>query len=326
MRINLIVLSIYLFVAIDSMAQNNLKSSDDISRIALYSYVPKQVESLSPESASLLKNKLSEVATQNGMGGSSAKERFFITCNVSVLSKEIAPTPQPMVSMNIQVTLYVGDAIDGKKFSSVSKTVVGVGVTETKAYIDAFKRIKPSDPVFKELVEQGKNEIIEFYNSQCDFILTEAKSLSEQNKFDASLNRLTSVPTVCKDCFSRAYALIANVYQKKIDFECTKLLTEATAVWSSKQDMNGANAAAQLLKQIPPGSKCSSGAQDLVNSISKRVLELDKREWDFKLRQYEDGVEIEKAIISAARDIGVAYGNNQPDVIYNYESTVLLWW
>jgi hypothetical protein len=63
----------------------------------------------------------------------------------------------------------------------------------------------------------------------------------------------------------------------------------------------------------------------LVDKISKRVFELDKREWDFKLQQYKDGVDLQKAIISAARDIGVAYGNNQPDVIYNYESTLVLW-
>ncbi len=321
----LITLVILLTISEELIGQNNLKSSDDLARIALYAYVPRQVESMSPESASLLKNKLNEIATQNGLGGSASGERFFTTCNVSVLTKDIVPGTTPMVSLTLEITLYVGDAVDGKKFSSVSKTVVGVGVTESKAYIDAIKRIKPSDTTIKDFLEQGKIKIVEFYNSQCDFILNEAKGFADQNKFDASLNKLTSVPAVCKECYERAYSKIAEVYQRKINFECSKLLADANASWSAKQDINGANSAAQVLKQILPGSNCTDDAQMLVDKISKRVFELDKREWDFKLQQYKDGVDLQKAIISAARDIGVAYGNNQPDVIYNYESTLVLW-
>ena len=70
----------------------------------------------------------------------------------------------------------------------------------------------------------------------------------------------------------------------------------------------------------------SGDADKLVGDIAKRVYELDKREWDFKLQGYQDGVDMERAVIDAARDAAVAYAENQPDVIYNYEATVLLWW
>jgi hypothetical protein len=42
------------------------------------------------------------------------------------------------------------------------------------------------------------------------------------------------------------------------------------------------------------------------------------------LKQPQDGVDIQKATIKAARDIGVAYGNNQPDV--RYETVIYGWW
>jgi hypothetical protein len=42
------------------------------------------------------------------------------------------------------------------------------------------------------------------------------------------------------------------------------------------------------------------------------------------LKEQKDSVDIEKATIKAARDIGVAYGENQPDVVY--ETAVYLWW
>jgi hypothetical protein len=40
------------------------------------------------------------------------------------------------------------------------------------------------------------------------------------------------------------------------------------------------------------------------------------------MKQQQDDVDIQKATIKAARDIGVAYGNNQPDVVYK----VYGWW
>ena len=55
--------------------------------------------------------------------------------------------------------------------------------------------------------------------------------------------------------------------------------------------------------------------------MAKRVKELDKREWDFMLKQQQDEVDLEKASIKAIRDIGVAYGENQQPTTYN-----VVWW
>ena len=58
--------------------------------------------------------------------------------------------------------------------------------------------------------------------------------------------------------------------------------------------------------------------------MTKRIKEIDQREWDFKLKEQQDVVDLEKATIQAARDIGVAYGENQPDVVY--ETAIYYWW
>ena len=69
---------------------------------------------------------------------------------------------------------------------------------------------------------------------------------------------------------------------------------------------------------IDPSSSCYEDAQNLASKIAKRVKELDQREWDFKLKQQQDNVDLQKAEIKAARDIGVAYGQNQPKTITTY--------
>ncbi len=55
------------------------------------------------------------------------------------------------------------------------------------------------------------------------------------------------------------------------------------------------------------------------------VKEKEGREWKMAQKIQQDEVNIRKRAISAARDIGVAYGNNQPKVIYNNQ-TIRSWW
>jgi len=304
-------------------AQNNQGKADDAGRIALAAVVSNQIEGLTPSAQSNIKNKLNQIATKSGMGGSSLNNRFIITTNVVVLTKDITPTAPPMHAYTLEITLYIGDGIEGTLFSSTSVTLKGVGETETKAYMSALKNLKVNDPRFSNFIEEGKNKIIEYYNSQCDFILKEADMLVSQNEFDAAIAKLVSIPEVCKECFDKAMDKVGPIYQQQIDRQCKIDLAEARNAWNSNQDSYGADQASRYLGSIDPNSSCFKDAQQLSDMIAKRIRELDKREWDFKMKQQQDNVDIRQAEIESARAIGVAYGQNQPqNVQYNYRG----WW
>ena len=116
---------------------------------------------------------------------------------------------------------------------------------------------------------------------------------------------------------------VAPIYQKHIDRQCSLKLAKARNAWNSGQDISAANAASEYLAGIEPRAVCFNEATSLSAEIAKRIKELDQREWDFQLKQQQDEVDIRKATISAARDVGVAYGNNQPQsIIYNVRG----WW
>jgi hypothetical protein len=300
-------------------AQNNNTKTDDAGRIALAAVVPNQIEGLTESSRSYLKNKLNQIASKSGMGGSPINQRFIITSNIQVLTKDITPTAPPMHAYTLEVTLYIGDGIEGTLFSSTSLTSKGVGQSETKAYRAALKNIKPTDQRFNSFTNEGKTKIIEYYNAQCDFILKEAEMLVSQVKFDAAISKLVSIPEVCKECYDKAMDMVGPIYQKQIDYECKNLLTQARNAWNEGLDEISAENASTYLAEIDPNSSCYKDAQVLTSEIAKRIKELDKREWNFKLKQQQDQVNIQKATIKAARDIGVAYGENQPqNVTYNY--------
>lgn len=313
-----------LLLAISSFAQNNEKKIDDKERVVIAAYVPKQIVNMPEEARSLLTNKLNQIVTNNGLGGSASNERFILTANISLLSKDITPTAPPMHAYTIEVQLYIGDGIEGTKFANISKKFKGVGETETKAYISALKNLKSDDPTFQVFIDQGKKKIVEYYNSKCDFIIKEAQTLEAKQDFQQAIYKLTSVPQVTKDCYDKCQALVGPIYKKYIDIQCKKYMNEANNIWATNQDYSGGEKASSLLNKIDPSSSCFKDAVLLSDKIAKRIKEIDQREWNFMLKQQQDQVDIDKASIQAVRDIGVAYGENQPDVVY--ETVIYSWW
>lgn len=314
-----IILSILIVLNCNTYAQNTAGKIDDAARITLATFVPQQIDQMPEAARSSLSNKLSQIVTQNGLGGKASNERFIITANINVISKDLTATAPPMQAYVLDITLYIGDGIDGTKFSSVTTQVKGVGESETKAYISALKSLKTTDPKYQSFLETGKTKIVEYYNSKCDFIIKEAQTLASQNKFEEAIFKLTSVPEVCKGCYDKCMDAIIPIYQQQIDRVCKLKLAEATNLWSANQTVEAGNQAGEILSTIEPSAACFGEVKALSNKISSRIKELDTREWNYKLKEQAQGSER----IKAYRDIGVAYGNGQPKTVtYNVRG----WW
>jgi hypothetical protein len=300
-------------------AQNTAGKSDDMGRITIAAYVSQQIDKMPEAARSMLTNKLNQIVSSNGLGGSAMNERFIITANITTLTKDLTATAPPMTALGLEITFYIGDGIEGTKFASKSIQVKGVGTNETKAYIEGIKMIKPSDPAFASFLEEGKTKIMKYYNSKCDFIIKEAQTLATQNKQEEAIFKLTSVPDVCKECYDKAMAAVVPIYKQKIDRDCKLKLAEATNVWNVSQDGDAANSAGSILASIEPQAACYGEAKALSAKIQKRVIEIDKREWAYTMKEQQQTSEM----IKAYRDVGVAYGNGQPkSVTYNVSG----WW
>jgi hypothetical protein len=356
-----------LFLSLLCFAKINAQTtSDDSQRIVINPFIPSQVEGLPPQARNMLENKMKQMLTKNGFGGTAAKPRFIITPNIVILTKDITPTAPPMHAFNMEVTFYVGDGIQGTLFSSTSVQLKGVGENEAKAYISAFKNIKEQNPQFDELLSSAKNKIIEYYKGNCDFILKSAQTSAQNREFDKAINELTDVPNVVTECYNKSMDLAVSTYKSKIEFECQQNISEAKAAIAQNRwdeaatylcnytpDMSCYKEAMSILTQIgdhrcsenlgmakaawsslnydeaskylayvSSDSKCAKEAEDLGKEILKRAKEVDKREWSYKLKTQENNFELKSKAISALRDVGVAYGKNQPRTIYKTYG----WW
>jgi len=320
-----IIYVIALFISVTILSGKIIaqEKSDNLGKLALNAYVPPQIESMPPIARENLKSKLSQIAMQNGMTGSVVNPRFIITANINVSSKDLTATAPPMTALGLDVTLYIGDGLDGTKFASTTITVKGVGTNETKAYIEALKNIKPADPAIQSFVEKGKTKIIEYYNSRCDVILKDAQNLAAKNDYEQALYLLSSVPEAATGCYDKAMNASLPIYKKYIDRQCKVKLLEAKTQWAASPTWDGASYAAGVLGTIDPDAACYDEAVALNNEIAKKMKEVDDREWNLVMKVQEAEATANQSLINAYRDVGVAYGNGQPKAVsYNING----WW
>ena len=284
------------------LGQNSLGKSDDLGRISIAAIVPEQAGSIPSGAVSTLENKMRQIVTQNGLGASEYGSRFAILPGINVLSKDITPTAPPQQALTVEFVFYIVDAVSQTIFSQTSVQFKGVGQSEEKAMIQVIKNINPKMGQFKGFVEKGKEKIIEYYNSKCDVFLKTAQSLAGQRKYEEALYILSSVPDVCRECYDRSADLSIEIYKQYDDYTCGQYLAAAKAAWANIDH----DKAAENLAYITPDSKCYPDATALADEIKKKLLE-DGKVWDFKMKRYNDSVDLEKQMLQTIRDIGVSY-------------------
>lgn len=298
-------------------AQNNLGKSDDVARISLTPVVPEQPDGMPQIAAEALNNKLQQIATSNGLGGIDYHGRFVLTAKITLGTKDILPGPPPMHAYNMDITLYIADQVTKVVFSTTNIAAKGVGTNENKAYINGVNTINVNSPQLSAFIEKGKQKIVEYYNSKCDFIIKEALTLAQTDRYQEAIYTLMSIPDVAKNCYEDAMDAVPPIYQKYVDYMCNANLATAKAYWIANPNTEGANFVAQNLASIYPDAACYGEAQKLVSEIRTKIRKDEQRDWNFMLKVWDDNVSLERQRIRAWRDIGVAWGNNQPRRIYN---------
>jgi hypothetical protein len=362
MNYKLVLIFGLFFVFNFSYSQNN-----DVARISISAYIPDFQSNVSQSVRTDLKAKLDRIITSSGLG-KSGNNRFILTAKINELTKDVQPTTPISYLYNLEVILMLGDAVQGTLFSTHSIEVKGNGKSESQAYMNALSKIKSNSPEYTEFIDKGKLKIIEYYNSQCDFIIKDAQTLAGTKSYDEAIYTLASVPEVCKDCYNKCLDKIVDVYKAKVENECQQNIAQAKTL-IAKDNYNDAasmlstitpdmqcysqaelvikdikdhrcavalgeakgywvshdvSSTSMALSSIPSDSKCYAEAMVLAKEVEKYVKETEKRDFEVMKQEMKNEQESKMATIKAARDIGVAYGSNQPKTITTYN--IRGWW
>lgn len=301
----LITLLSFFFVSNLVFAQNDLGTLDDIGRISLTPVLGNDLGDMPKEAQNLFLSQLRQVASKNGLGGTSTNPQFIITGTSSVITKDITPTAPPKFAYTIQFNFYIVDYVNKKTLSSETLELKGAGTNETKAYISAINMINPKNPKLRSFVTKGKEKIIEYYNTQCDFIIKQAEALVKLEKYEEAIFMLISVPDVCKECHFKALDAIEPIYKKFKGETCDEDLSAAQTAYN-EGDMQSAK---NYLEKIVPGTDCYDKAVDLAKKINSMDPQTRGITGEVKMSAAAPASREEKA--KAYKTVGAEYSSQQ---------------
>lgn len=278
--------------------------------IALGSFVANEDSAIPTEAASLLQNRMQRIIAANGFADTQATGRFALVAKCDIIEKDIAPTTPPRISQKIELSFVVVDLIENKIYGGCDMTLSGIGTNETKTYSSAFQKVSTQNQQLNTLLSESKDKILSYYTNSCPQIMTEARTLASTGQYDKAIFSLMSVPPVCTECYNNCQQLASEIYQRKIDAECSRLLAQAKSKWAASQSDATAIEVAELISQIDPRAPGYPAVVEFRTSVSAKLAADAKLEWEFQMKKYDDNQQFKRSIVDACRSVGEIFAKN----------------
>jgi hypothetical protein len=291
------------------------QSLNDIGKISLMPYIPENANNLPQNSKEVLHTKLLQVVTRNGMAAEGINQRFIITAIVNPTTKDIIAGPPQQIAQNIDLTIIIGDVVEGRKFESITLSLKGVGTNQDKATIDAIAKINPGTEKITNFLANGKQKIIAYYQNNCNNMQQMAKALTAQQKFDEAITILMDVPSVVGDCYTNCLTLASTIFKEQQEHVCKQTLFEAQTIWAAQQDLNTAISVSAKLAFINNQTICSKDVLAFMTTIKNKLLADEKAKLEQELKRYEDAKKYKEEELHAIKEIALEQAKKQPKTI-----------
>jgi hypothetical protein len=228
------------------------------------------------------------------------------------LQKTLQVRPLLWFSYKLSVNFYIVDYVNKKTLSTESLELRGAGTNETKAYITAINTVNPKNPKLRTFVNKGKEKIIEYYNTQCDFNIKQAQSLAKMEKYEEAIYMLISVPDICQECHFKALDAIDPIYKKFKGETCDEDLAAAKTAYAE----GNMQSAKIYLERIMPGTNCYDQAVDLAKKINSMDPQTRGIQGEVKMSAAAPATREEKT--KAYKEAGAGYNQQTTDYDLNF--------
>lgn len=275
--------------------------------------VDEAFSNVSSEAKSVLETQLQRLALDSNMDISWSNTNFALTAKFDQMGKQVVGGAPAKVVNSYTISLMVVDILNQKLFSSIAIDVNGVGNNETKASIDAIKRLNGKNQKIGNFIKQAKQKIVNYYDMQLGSIIKQAETKASMKEYEEALSLLMVVPTCCNG-YDSAIDIAKKIYKQYLDTYNLSLLNKAKALWASNPTAEGSGEVVAILGIIDPDAKCYKDAMTLISEVSK----VTRSDLDFEIRtKYKDDIELNKLRINAMTEIGKGFAASQPKSIIN---------
>lgn len=258
-------------------------------------------------------NKLRQLlSATSGATGTVGFHSFALVPDYEVLNKSVTPGPPRKTVYQLQLSMQVLNTADGVVFEAYTTQLDGVGNSEYQAFSDAVKRLAPKNKDIISFMTRAQRKMIDYYNNNAERMLTKARALEQTRQYDEALSQLCIIPSCCNG-YDEAQQLIVDIWQKRVNLEGQRILQKAKAIWAAGQDMESAQRAAMLLTEIDPESSSIPAATELLSEIKQKVGEENEWARELEMKKYNDTLDMDQRRLDAAREVAIAFAENQKE-------------
>lgn len=299
------------------LSQNKQNSSVEISQeevnlgdILFTPYVP-PYPSLGNEGITMIENKISTLVAKYGITSSAGNPSFVIIPAIHVVSKNMTATAPTMYVYKYNVTFYTANLLDGTIFSSSSFDFNGVGESPLKSFINGFESVKLNSHSFVQMLTEGKEKALQYYEANCNRILQEANTEANQKNYAHAILILKSVPKEVT-CYQSTGVLIERYFKANNQENCNQLLSQMNAELGKQSEMGNFNEKAMAYYAlIPSDAPCFKEAEKIYANYIKKLDQNAKQNWikeerEFNLRKEKQDQDHVYAITKAELETKLA--------------------
>ncbi len=175
--------------------------------------MPVSTENINENAAEMLYNRLNQAVSLNGMASTDNSNKFLLIPSVAIISVEPTTTAPVQYVAEIEISLFLVDNSRELLIAQEILTRKGVADNENSAVSEAIKGLKGRDPKLKKLIVNGKNEIIEYYNTECEKVIETINTYIDMGMYDEALNELNAIPHIDAElpCYQNSIDILSNI-------------------------------------------------------------------------------------------------------------------
>lgn len=283
----------------------------ELNSISLSVILPDNSEYLTQKTLSKIETKIQHIVSRNGISGKGYSNEFLIYPKFEIYDVATVTGMRNLIAIEVEFSLFIQQYSTRKIYASYSKSLKGSGTSKQKALNNAISKISTSDPKLKAFINSGKEKIIVYYESNCDQLRKDADAHIQMKQYRRAIAVLATIPREAKKCYESVQQKSVeayNAYQKQ-------LCKENIIVAKTKLASNDYKGALHTLRYIDPSSPCAKEAESLITQSAKKIDAKERKEWNLKLKVYNDNYNLKKYRIKAIADIAKAYYNSKPKTV-----------
>jgi hypothetical protein len=284
------------------LISSGLKAQNDNSSLPTGNIIigvsnPKIPESLSESQGEKIKNRIIRDVNKNSISAVSKNAKFTIYSDFQVFDEKNVDGLRNNTVVYCELYLKIIQNATGNVFSTFSKDINGAGTTREKALNNAIRNISLDNSKFKEFINKGKQEIIDYYTKDCDRLISEIQAAYDNANYKTAIILSSAIPSEAVNCHTKARQITQEAYIAFRNSYCKELIL----LGKSALAQNNFKLAGKYFSHVDPKSSCYEEASILLGQFNIDFTEEQQIQQEYNLEVLQ---------IFATTEILTSYYNN----------------